>query len=496
MLMPGIRMARALDPSKSVKQYVPRLLTVSDGLPQPWIQTIVQSSDGYMWFGSQEGLSRFDGAHFRNFDKNNTPGLNHNNIRALLADRSDGSLWVGTYGGGLARYQGEAFRSLTTEDGLPGNFVLALAQGPDGKLWIGTDKGLAILENGKIKPLQLPGVTAKQSVSQMTAGPDGSIWILAGNTIYSIDRNATISKAQFQFPEPTTIYADREGNIWVGTMTHGLYKWAAGKNTHYDVTSQLPKAPIRAIYQDSKGEIWLAAYTVGLCRLQPGETFDCYTTGDGLPESTLVALYEDREGDLWIGTEDNGAIRLRDSNFVTYDRHEGLSNNYVLGIYESKNGDLWVGSRPGLNRIRDGKITTIKLAATLPGNTVAVVEDAGNDDLWVGTEEGLKLLRGEKVIRTFTTHDGLATNDVHALLKDRQGNLWIGDRSGGLTRYKDGIFSRFTQKDGLASIRVRNIFEDHEGSIWFSTEEGLSRFQNGIFTNFDLPRSQSRNRPA
>ena len=78
MMMP-IR-AKALDASKAVSQYVPKLLTMADGLPQPWVQAIVQSSDGYMWFGTQEGLSRFDGAQFVNFDKNNTPGINHNNI--------------------------------------------------------------------------------------------------------------------------------------------------------------------------------------------------------------------------------------------------------------------------------------------------------------------------------------------------------------------------------------------------------------------------------
>jgi len=87
MIMPS-RTAKAPDSSKAVKQYLPKLLTVTDGLPQPWVQTIAQTSDGYMWFGTQEGLSRFNGTQFRNFDKNNTPGINHNNIRVLLLEKT------------------------------------------------------------------------------------------------------------------------------------------------------------------------------------------------------------------------------------------------------------------------------------------------------------------------------------------------------------------------------------------------------------------------
>ncbi len=478
--------AKAVDSSKSAKEYVPKLLTVADGLPQPWVQTMTQTPDGYMWFGTQEGLARFNGAKFTTFDQNNTPGINHNNIRALQNDSADGSLWIGTYGGGLTRYHGGQFRAYTIDDGLPGNFILTLAQGSAGDLWIGTDKGLAIFKNEKITVFKQADETLKHPVLGLTASPDGSMWFLISDTVYRADKSGVVSKIDTHVPEARAIYADREGRIWIGTMNQGLYQWASGKVTHYASQSRLPKTPIRAIYQDKAGSIWVAVYGAGLCRLQSDSTFDCYLAKDGLMETSLVSIYEDQEGNLWLGTEANGAIRLRDSNFVIYDKRTGLSDNYVLGIHQSQDGTVWIGARPGLNRIKDGKITTIRLAASLPGNTVAVIEEAGHGDLWVGTEEGLKLLHGETVIRTFTARDGMATNTIHALLRDHQGSLWIGDRTGGLTRYKDGRFTRFTKQDGLTSVRVRNIFEDHEGSIWFSTEEGLSRFKEGVFTNFAL----------
>src|SRR5581483_11622515 len=99
-------------------------------------------------------------------------------------------------------------------------------------------------------------------------------------------------------------------------------------------------------------------------------------------------------------TEANGVIRLRDTNFVIYDKRMGLFENYVLGIHQSKDGAIWIGTRPGLNRMKGGKITTIRISNSLPGNTVSVVEDGEQGDLWVGTDQGLKLLRNDRVIKT------------------------------------------------------------------------------------------------
>ncbi|HZE81610.1 MAG TPA: two-component regulator propeller domain-containing protein [Candidatus Polarisedimenticolia bacterium] len=476
--------AKAEDSSKDV-QFIPRILTVNDGLP-PGVESIAQTQDGYMWFATQDGVARFDGAQFRIFDKNNTPGINQNYITVLLADQARGTLWIGTYGGGLTRYQSGSFKSYTTSDGLPGNFIFELAQGPAQELLIGTDKGLAVFKNEKIEQVQLPGEALNKRVAPITASPDGSAWFLYEGAIYRMDKVGKISKPEFQVSDANTIYADHEANIWVGTRTHGLYEWSGGKTTHYSNASSLAQPPIRAIYQDHKGKIWVEIYKAGLCQPRPGGTFDCYTSKDGLPENNVVAIYEDHEGNLWLAAEEYGVIRLRVNNFFTHDERRGLSNNNVLSIHESNDGTLWVGSRPGLTRIQDGRITTIKIASTVPGNTVSAIEEAGNGDLWLGTQEGLKLLHDGKVIRTFTTPDGWASNSVTALFRDHQGNLWMGNEIGGLTRYAHGKFTRLTQKDGLLSTWIRSVMEDHEGTVWFSTAQGVTRFKNGEFNNIPL----------
>ncbi len=472
---------KAENSSKDV-QFIPRILTVNDGLP-PGVESIAQTQDGYMWFATQDGLARFDGAQFKVFDKNNTPGINHNYITVLLADQARGTLWIGTYGGGLTRYQAGSFKSYTTSDGLPGNFIFELAQGPAQELLVGTDKGLAVFKNEKIEQVQLPGEALNKRVAPITASPDGSAWFLYEGAIYRMDKEGKISKPEFQISDANTIYADHEANIWVGTRAHGLYEWSGGKTTHYSNAPLLPQTPVRAIYQDHKGKIWVEIYKAGLCQPRPGGTFDCYTSKDGLPESNVTAIYEDHEGNLWLAAEEYGVIRLRVNSFFTHDERRGLSNNNVLSIHESSDGTLWVGSRPGLTRIQDGRITTIKIASTVPGNAVSAIEDAGNGDLWLGTQEGLKLLHDGKVIQTFTTQNGWASNSVTALFRDHQGNLWMGNRAGGLTRYAHGKFTRLTQKDGLLSTWVRSVMEDHEGGVWFSTAQGVMRFKDGEFTD-------------
>src|SRR5258708_5145769 len=140
----------AVDPAKSIRQYVRTAWTVTEGLPQNSVVAVLQTRDGYLWFATEEGLVRFNGTKFLVFDKTNSPDLKSNAIQKLLEDKRDGSLWIGTFGGGLTRYSAGRFKSYGVADGLPGMIVDALTQDSQGDLWVGTDKGLAVLRNGRL----------------------------------------------------------------------------------------------------------------------------------------------------------------------------------------------------------------------------------------------------------------------------------------------------------------------------------------------------------
>src|SRR5690349_14404612 len=139
----------ALDPTRSLKEFGHQAWLTENGLPQNTVQAIVQTQDGYLWIGTQEGLVRFDGLNFAVFDKENTPAFKSNDIRFLQQDRQ-GRLWISTSYGLVCRHNGQ-FAGYTINEGLPDNSVGPIVEDSAGNVWIGTAAGLARFEDGKFK---------------------------------------------------------------------------------------------------------------------------------------------------------------------------------------------------------------------------------------------------------------------------------------------------------------------------------------------------------
>ena len=167
-----------LDPAKTISQYGHDVWQTESGLPQNSVLAIAQTGDGYLWFGTEEGLVRFDGVRFTVFDKRNTLSLRSNTISVLLEDRS-GSLWIGTNGGGLTHLKNGRFTTLTTQDGLAGNVILSLHEDREGNLWVGTDGGgLNRFRDGKFATYTVKNGLADNAVFSICEDRDGSLWFL------------------------------------------------------------------------------------------------------------------------------------------------------------------------------------------------------------------------------------------------------------------------------------------------------------------------------
>jgi len=476
LLLTG-RLAFSMDPSTPVRQYVRNTWDNGANLPSPWIDAILQTEDGFIWVGTQQGLARFDGTMFITFDKNTTKEkIKHNYIRSLLEDKKERTLWIGTFGGGLARYSAGQFQSYTEGDGLPGKFILALAQDRRGTLWIGTDRGLAEFRQGKF----IPRLEVTEEITSLAIAPDETVWAATAHDVYRVGKS--VEKLKLPFNDPKSLYFDHEGSAWIGTATHGLYASINGKLTHYDSAPQFRNAALTALYEDRARNLWIGTSAGSLCRLK-SQDFDCLLLNNS---NRIESIYEDREGNLWVGSQTGGLTKFRDVKFAAYDSKMGVADDLVWSVYQGRDKSIWIGTNKGLSVLRNGRIQTVKLGPNQPDNTVFVTVEDTDGALLVGTENGLKLVRAGRVIRSYTIKDGLASNTIHALYRDSEGSWWIGNRDGGLTRYKDGKFTVFTQKDGRA-YRVRVIFQDHEGGIWFGTEEGLARLKDDEFKSFDNP---------
>ena len=478
--------AQALEPTKTLAQYVHEVWQEDEGLPEDDVTAIIQTRDGYLWLGTEEGLVRFDGIYFTVFDRSNTPELSSPYILSLLEGR-DGSLWIGTSTGGLYRLKDGEFNAYPTQDGLTGDSVTALYESDDGSLWIGTDgHGLGRLKDGKFSRFTTQNGLSDDFVWALIGTGDGSLWIGTNHGLNQFKR------------EKFTLYTTREGlpnnvvwslglgrahTLWVGTGS-GLCRLQDGR-LHVNVEKETPdRYPVKTVFEDPQGILWLGTDGHGLERIKDG-IVSTYTTKEGLPTDTVSVITEDAEGSLWLGTFGGGLVRLRDANFITYGVKQGLSMGNANGIYESHDGSVWIGtSGGGLNRLKDGKVTHYTSKQGLPDDEVLSVLESSDQSLWVGTKGGglARMQRGK--VTTYTTKNGLSNDSIRALLEDPKGNLWIGTRSGGLDRFRDGKFMVYSTRNGLPSDVIRVLHQDTRGTLWIGTEKGLVAMQGESFRTY------------
>jgi len=480
--------AFALDPSTAITQYHQDVLSEGAGLPQGSVQAILQTSEGYMWVGTRDGLARFDGVKFTVFHAENNPGLESNDIRALCEDHS-GQLWIGTFNAGVSRYLDGQFTCYKKPDGLPGNGVLDIYEDRQGNLWMGTWSGLARYRDGKFTAFTAAEGLAGASVFSVCEDPQGRLWIGTSGGVgwFAQERfhhcalpegwlNSTVRK----------VYVDRTGVLWAGSTGDGLARFEDGKFSRYGIREGLADDRVRDICQDSDGNLWIATWN-GLSRLSNGKIAN-YSKQDGLPHNLVGALYEDAEKSLWIGTHGGGLARLRDAKLKVYTTREGLVNNYAKCVFAGRDGTIWIGTEGGgLSRYAAGKFTNYTVEDGLPSNYILAIGEDSAGNIWAGTASPSALCRlnAEGRFTSYTRAQGFPIHyRTRSVFGDRDGNLWIGGSGGGLCRYRDGTFTCYTQLDGLPSELIRVITQDREGNLWVGTNDGLCRYRDGQFTVF------------
>ena len=323
--------------------------TKRDGFPAANGSTLIflEDRDGNLWLGAEDGLYRFEGGKFISFTRKD--GLSGNSVSALFED-TEGSLWVGTIGGGLNRFKDEKFIGYTVKTGLAGEFATGIYQDREGVFWFGTrDGGLSRLKDGKFT-----NYTTKDGLSSIAV---------------------------------SSIYQSADGGIWIGTKGGGLNRFKDGKFTHYKDAKNIPLNHLRAVYEDRKGTLWLAS-AAGVRQFTDGK-FITYTIADGLPHNLAHAFYEDPNGDMWIAT-DGGLCKYSGGKFTAYGAKEGLSNSTVLSIYGDREGSLWLGTwGGGLNRFRDGKFTAYTTREGLFDDIVFQVLEDDRGDFWMSCNRGI-----------------------------------------------------------------------------------------------------------
>jgi ligand-binding sensor domain-containing protein/two-component sensor histidine kinase len=491
----------------------------AEGLSQSRIRVIVQTKDGYLWLGTDNGLVRFNGASFTAFTVE-TGSLRDNEVWAIQED-DEGGLWIGTYGGGLTLFKEGRFRTFTTADGLPDDVVTRLDKDREGNIWLITRNGAGRYSQGIFTRFTTRDGLADDLVTAICADSSQGVLLASGGTLQRLvdgkflSINGVVEKREGQI---NNLLSGSDGSVWLGF--HGLVKRLKDGvvSTYTWPHNSTPR--INQLHEDPQGTLWVAMEQ-GVSRLRDGK-FEAVPLGE-TNVGVVYSLCSDREGNIWLGFQSNGLGRLRTRQLLTISASDGLPSDSTRSVFQDSKGNVWIGTVDGFARYQNGKTTNYQ---TLNGARIGSVRSLAEDprgNIWVGADQELLILRGgllSKVpewnwpseieviyrdpkghmwvgtdgdglfefdggnVKHYGTPDGLASNQVRALLSDRHGALWISTFGIGISKYADGKFVTYTAKDGLAGNRVSAIHEDEEGALWFATREGLSRFKDGRFFNY------------
>jgi signal transduction histidine kinase/ligand-binding sensor domain-containing protein len=478
-----------LDPSRTLTQYVHRIWQNQQGLPEASIFSLLQTHDGYLWLGTQTGLVRFDGVRFASLESI-YPGAPSNVwIRATVED-SQGALWVATNEVGVIRIAKGVVTRFSLKEGMPAETISCLvsikgAGNSDDEVWACTAAGLARISNGKVTVFRTDQGLPGNDIRAAAVGPDGKLWVGSDNArlgvwngwrfetrqLTSIPSDAAV-RALISYPAGKT----GAGSLWVGT-TEGLVELKNGEEHLSTVKHGLADNWVMSLATSSNGSLWVGTRN-GFSRWRDGE-IDSFRTKDGLSQSTVFSVYEDREGSLWVGTK-HGLNQFVDGRAVPYTVNEGLPSNDTGPVIESRHGNMWIGTLgAGLSEYDGRRFSSVTKANGLASNFVRalVTAVAGDDEiLWVGTDRGLSRLRNGRVDQTFTTAQGLPSNDIRDLMIADSGVLWIAT-SEGAAALRDG---RIERPSGIATHEpILALGEDGAHRIYFATANGVQSLANG-----------------
>ncbi|MCK5004169.1 MAG: histidine kinase [Candidatus Aminicenantes bacterium] len=474
-------------------------ISVEQGLSHGSVYSIIQDRDGFMWFGTGDGLNKYDGYDFKiyRYDPSDPDSIISGKMGEIYQD-SRGIIWIGTWGSGLSRFDPHSnhFFNFKSDPENPAtishNRIEVILEDRKGNIWIGTEKGGL----NKLDPVSM-------KFTRYQNNPDSPVSLIND--------------------EVKALCEDPEGNLWIGT-DGGLSLLKIGMEGDVGFIHQvhIPGNPdslsnnrIRALCVDIKGHIWVGTKGGGISIFDPEEKKIKFRhfkhiagNSNSISENSIASLYRDSEGDIWIGTYNKGLNRycLKDNKFSRFyhDSRDSfsLSHNRPETIFEDHSKNLWIGTLGGgINKLdlKPKKFKNYMYDSadknSLPHPGVRSISQMENF-LYIGTEGGLTRYDPEKNLFTHyknnpNNKNSISGNRIWSVMADHKGYIWAGTFSNGLNKilFKNGKMrvTRFkndpSDENSLSFNRVQVIFEDNDGDIWAGTSDGLNVLKGGEKNN-------------
>lgn len=507
-------------------------LTVEEGLSQSSVYAIAQDSKGFMWFGTQDGLNRYDSHRMVVYQRQNSPrnSFASNTINSLLVDKRD-RLWVGT-SKGLARYrpQQDDFEQVpfakTDFSNSPDSTITNLFEDRQQNLWVGTLRGLYRLQTQKpYRYERLTNLTIQQRnvsnpyIRAMYEDRDHNLWVgtSGGLTRLSPTKSGRFQLTNYFLEAADSVYhnasnginaiaEDDAGRLWLGTERNGiaLFDKRAGRviswtvSRHLDLSTQT----VRTILPDKKGNFWVGTMAGLYIIAQDGSRFKTLTNQpsdpNSLSDNSVRSIFRDQDDSFWIGTYYGGVdmyspLARQFGSFRPLDRRGGMPFKIASAMVPAHTPDqLWLGTEDrGLFLVNRAK-TIARQYTHDPKNPHSLANDKvkclltdGSNGLWIGTIKGLNYLDLHRQTMTRFLHEpnnphSLPNDRIYDLKRDKQGTLWILTNRGGLCRF-DPVSRSFVQyahhPDNQTSLSANNalcLFVDAQDALWVGTTAGLN----------------------
>lgn len=474
-------------------------LSVEEGLSQLSVTSILQDQHGFMWFGTQYGLNRFDGYNFQIFKHDGERSdvtLSSNFIRSITEDPVDGSLWIGTGSGGISRFDPatELFsRYLHHPDdpsSLSHNVVRAIFIDKKDDIWIGSDAGIDRFDrkSKRFHPIELTaGATAQ--VHDIAEDRQGTLWVATSQGLfYRTSKSEKFILMALQAidsrSEISSLLIDDSGGLWIGTLNLGLlYQKSAGgemQHFHHQVDNPLSLShnSVRDILQMRDSSIWVGTGS-GLNILQQSDDsgflhfYSEKSIETSLSSNIISALYQDKSGIIWLGTWTAGINRV-DLQTIQFTTIKSDSERGSSGITQGQGSTIWFGGSMGLRYLRDrqliSKAITHRSSATnvaLRNQITGIDYSAREPVIWLGTRLGLSRYNEQD---QWLESVALKNLSIYSVKEDLDGSIWVGAYNGGLIHLERDSYKVIARYKMPA---VLHMWQEKQGQLWVGTGEGL-----------------------
>lgn len=458
-----------------------------NGLANSSVKCLIQSRDGYLWFGTQGGgLSRFDGKQFKTFTKNN--GLISNDITSL-AEGKDGKIWIGTIEG-LSVYDGKNFKNFSEQDGVGNTTIYNLLVDNSGNIWIPTDdKGLKVYRNNKILTLDTLNGLKKNRVFCVYQEAVNIFWVgTHKGGLYKVDSTAKIIRMIDSIPDfpKASVFCFSKGylpgEIFAGSNNSGVFRIYQNKITPVNIP-EFNEAFIGSLVLDKNKTLWIGTDGQGIISYTPSN-HKLFLEKNGLSSNYINGIMEDYEGNIWIGTQSGGVNLLISEQISTYTDKDGLNNNKILSVLKARNGQFYVSTMAGgiyyFEKLKSS-FQPVKSTFDLGSRIVTVFCEVDNNKLFCGTENNGVLLFENKggefrFIKNMVgfTWNGRNENlaSVVKILSATNGNIWVATYGTGLLLINaQGEVVRWYRSgddSGLSSDELLTIGSDNSGRLFVS----------------------------